>query len=561
MMKRILRLLGLFATLGLGACHDGAPLPVTPANPAGPAAGPGISLISGPGEAGYDPDLEALARLYDRQFHAFNAFGMGLNADIAVPPAWTEEREWIGRFLRESDGWDFEAFSGLPLFEVIGSWEKVAGLYGGVGLAADAFRYGVLRDRGYPAEEVTRARAHLLDGLEGLHTAVAITGEPGIIARGFHRTDIPGNAGLIPLTPLFDGAGNPLPEVKNNGTWRADNSGGLYPNVVWEDSCSRDMFIGWSAAFAAAWEVIRDDGTFPWALKDRLRADAREVALQLKVVRSSGFDLEIFDADGRTTFHGYLNESNYDRLYIPGMPIKNGMYSLMALGIVAALQYVAGDPEVEAYLYDTLIAERGLHTIARGNQIGVDLWVISNYSGVNMAFMGAWLALRYIEDPAVREDLTVALGDKLYDKPGGLRQPAEVAQSLYDFVFAAGTAGATAWDRMAREPDATAMDHGLRTLTEFPRPPYWDVARVNCDDEEIDSLRCTGEDGTRLDLLGYVGRGDKLVSRQPVPMRIRPPSNYHWRSNPYEVNGGGNGTRLIPGVDFRFAYWLGRWVR
>jgi len=84
---------------------------------------------------------------------------------------------------------------------------------------------------------------------------------------------------------------------------------------------------------------------------------------------------------------------------------------------------------------------------------------------------------------------------------------------------------------------------------------------VNCDEEEIERFRCTAEDGTRLDLLGYVGRGNKLVSVQPVPMRIRPPSNYHWRSNPYEVNGGGNSTRLLSGVDFRFAYWLGRWVR
>ena len=44
-------------------------------------------------------------------------------------------------------------------------------------------------------------------------------------------------------------------------------------------------------------------------------------------------------------------------------------------------------------------------------------------------------------------------------------------------------------------------------------------------------------------------------------MAIRPPSNYFWRSNPYEVNsGGGGGSLLLPGVDFRLAYWMGRWA-
>jgi len=321
------------------------------------------------------------------------------------------------------------------------------------------------------------------------------------------------------------------------------------------------MFIGWTAAFAAAWEVIRDDPAFPASLKARMRADAREIGLQLKVVRSSGFDLEIFDADGRTTYHGYLNEHNFDRLYLPWLPVRNGMYSLMALGIVAALEYVAQDSELESYLYDTLIGERGLHHISRENQLGVDLGVISNYSAYNMAFMGAWLAMRYIEDEAVREVIRPALHDKLYDRPDRGRQPVEIGQSLFDFVYAAGLAGASAWTPVASAPDPDALARGLRTLKEFPVPPYWELERMNCDEEEIRRFRCEAEDGTELDLLGYVGRGNKLVAAQPVPMRIRPASNYHWRSNPYEVNGGGDGTRLLPGVDFRFAYWLGRWVR
>jgi hypothetical protein len=59
---------------------------------------------------------------------------------------------------------------------VIASQHKVAGLYAGDGVAADAYRYMVLRDQGAPCDEVRRAREWLLGDLEALHVVVAITG-------------------------------------------------------------------------------------------------------------------------------------------------------------------------------------------------------------------------------------------------------------------------------------------------------------------------------------------------------------------------------------------------
>jgi hypothetical protein len=32
------------------------------------------------------------------------------------------------------------------------------------------------------------------------------------------------------------------------------------------------------------------------------------------------------------------------------------------------------------------------------------------------------------------------------------------------------------------------------------------------------------------------------------------------RSNPYEVNGDGDGSVLLPAVDFRLAHWMGRYA-
>ncbi len=177
-----------------------------------------------------------------------------------------------------------------------------------------------------------------------------------------------------------------------------------------------------------------------------------------------------------------------------------------------------------------------------------------------MVGQGLLMAQRYVTEPGARTDLITSLKWKFYSKPG-TRQPIEQGQTLYDFIYSAGSADASAYTPFPRRPDAEALAKGIATLKAFPEPPFWDIARTNCDDDEIASGSCVAEDGTPLDLLGYQGRGDTLIAVQPIPMRIRPPSNYFWRSNPYEPNGGGDGSRLIPGVDFRYTYWYGRWVK
>jgi len=550
----------------ISACGGGSP------SSAGSAAAPAVDyLLPGPHQPGFDAALERKATRYDRQHLLLNCAGNGINADAVVSPARPDDRRLIEDFLRATDGWDFEAWSGKPVFDVIAGFEKVAGLYAGVGVAADAYRYGTLRDQGYPRVEVDRAREFLRRGIQGLFTAVEITGADGVIARGFCRTDIPTSMAGQQTTPLFDPAGNPLPPEKNNGTWRMDNSPDRrFPQTIWEDSCSRDQFIGWVAAFAAVWEVIRDDAAFDRALKDRLQAYAGRIGRSLMVKRTGGpgslgraFDLEIFDADGRTTFHGYLNENCFDRVYLAWLPFKDGMYALMSLGIVAALAYCSEDPVLEEYLYGHLIGERGLDAIALDNQIGVNVWIQTNYSAVNMAFQGALLAQRYLREPELREKIRFVTETHLYknDPPRLTLQPEEYAYSLFDFTCAAALTGSSAFSPMtASRDDGGALERGTRTLYDFHEPPYWDEPVTNCDAQEIDSGNCVLNDGTRVRVLGEVGRNGDLITDKPIPQAVRPPSNYHWRSNPYKPNGEGDGSRLLPGVDFRYAYWFARWV-
>lgn len=526
-----------------------------------PACGSGAyaykTLIADPEDPGFDAALAAKVERIDRQFHVLNAFATGLNADASVPVAMTAERTLVDGFLQDTNGWDFDAHAMTPVTQVITAWSQSSGAYSGPGAAADAFRYGTLRDQGGDCAELDRARQHLLAAIEGLHIATAITGVPGVIARGLARKDLPGD-GAAPTTPLFDGQGNPLPPEKDNGTWREDNSGGKFSNYVWVDSCSRDMLVGWAIGYAGVWEVIRLDPTFPDDLKKRMQADAAAIVRSLRQVGDKGYDLEIRDADGRITMFGYMNENAIDTSYLMGA--HNGFQAIMAVGIVGAFNYVAEEAELDGYLYDELVAQRGLDVMARDNLIGVDLGTMSNYSNYNMAFDAGWLAHRYLCKEEPRAVIRQAVETSLYARPDKMRQPSEQKMTMYDFTYVAAHGGATV-EKPLGMVDEAATTRGIETLKEFPDAPFWDLEVLNCDDAEVTSTQCTTVDGTSLHLLGYVGRGDTLVSEQPVPMRTRPPSNYFWRTDPYKVNGGGDGSGLLPANDLRFTYWMGRWLR
>jgi len=525
-------------------------------------------LLAGPGQheaASYDEELARIARIRDRQFHVFIAHAHGVNTETNAPDE-GDNRQVITDFLNNTDSWDFEAETGKQVTDVITAWHKVAGMYGGAGVGADAYRYGVLRDQHYPEAEVTRAREILLAALDRVHMAVAITGNIGI-ARGFANRNFAG-AGEVETVPLFDGDGNPLPEPKNNGTWREDNSeGNQYPDFKWEDSCSRDMMIGWIIGWGAAWEVIRDDEDVPQSYRDRMRDDARVLMDNLRMLRQHGeeqYDLELLDADGRTTYHGYLHEENIDRVYTPG--VKNGFHAIMALGLLTTLETIAEDPDVTSYVYDEILGTRDFIGIIEDQMILVDVSLQTNYSNVNMAFDGVWLASRFLRGDEYRRRLREAARDEIYarrERDGTLkpRQPIEQSWTWYDWVHVSTLCGAGADSGCTEDIDEEALARGLQTMHDMPQPPFFEFERINCDEQEIASGDCTAIDGTHLTVLGYKGRNDSLITEEPVPMRIRPISNYYWRSTPYSPNGGSNGAGMYSGVDFRLAYWLARWVR
>ena len=514
------------------------------------------TLVPGPSEPNHDAALLQKMGGYERQVHGILSVPLGWGLEAFVPQ---NQRSVVETFINSGQS-DFKAATGKHPYEILSDYGEYGdlGMFGGVQAAGDAYRYMVLRDTGAPAAEVDAARTHLIRMMQGLHWYHQITGVPGVVVRGLRRiTPEPGDPplpGTPPQTvPLFDGSGNPQP-AKKEPTWRADQSGEL-PFLIWLDDTSKDQVDGWVFALGAAYDAAKDDPTIPNSVLQPLIDDARAVGhkwMEKHTFINKETDLVIVDADGRpTTFHDLSAEEASAGLVLD-TPV-NGFNAIMSLGMMRTFFHMTGDEKIGRYYYEELIGRRNYLQVAEDSVNLIYLKEQTNYSNVNMAFVAAYGLLRYETDPALAAHVRRILENKLY-APGVSRQAKGLKQSFFDFIYAGFRTEGT------KGPGGQAVADGLETLKELRSAPYWNDAVENCDAAETAALSCKGIDGTPITLSPKPGRGDSLVATAPLPMRIRPPSNFEWRSDPHAVNGGG-GTRLNPGAELLTAYWLGRLLR
>lgn len=529
------------------ATGDGAPTDA-------PSPPPGPRLIPGPGEPGFDAALAAKARAYDRQFHTFSAMPFGLSLDAMIPDP--VDRAQVAAFLAQDATDDYAAFTGgRAVRDIVTSYDEHGdlGMFAGAAAAGDAFRYIALRDAGADA---SRARAELLDAIAAFHVAATITGTPGTVARGIRRLDEPGVAPSVEPPP------STCPQAGDRGNrWRPDGSG-LYPGFIYNDNNSKDQLIGYVFALGAFWDAIALDPSIPQAVKDQLQRDARELARSLMTPVPLGFsgsaDLIVRDWHDCPTKHLDLNPrvvpvDGWDPLILgPSETTQNGWNAFAALGVMRTLYHVAGDDDLGRYYYDELVGARDYPTLATTGPVHVGAMYQegdpdTNFSNVNMAFVAAYGLLRYESDAALRARYEAILDRELWD--AGSRHDAEsTQQAFFNLLYAAFRTDGN---------DAATTARAVAQLGEFVDPPYWDDPVENCDANELAAGTCTAIDGTTQITLVAPNRGE---SRDPLPKRLRPPSNFEWRSDPRTVNGGG-GPRLDPGGDFRCAYWMGRVLR
>ncbi|RJO70191.1 MAG: hypothetical protein C4523_05675 [Myxococcales bacterium] len=523
--------------------------------------------------AGAYPALDEAVRHHERQFYELNArpFGLSLDAHVKDEAA----RATVESFLVQDESDDFVAATGVHPYTLLQSYGENGdlGFFGGVALVGTAYEYMTLKRDGGPEAALAAARARVVRAAQSWHIFYVVTSGNGVVARGIHRltseneSDPPLPPSGYDPVPLFDEEGKPLPQPKNNGVDREDNSGGVLPPGVWGwiDSASKDQLVGQIFGLTALYDAMKDDPDVDQALVAQLVEDARGVAEMLMTKRdisglegafgSGEYDLIIMDADGRPTFYHDLNPYSLEKIYFPLSSSQYNVFNaIMAIGVMKGLFHLTGDPDIEAFLYEDLLYERdflGKLTAFDGPD-AIDytyLGLNTNFDVPDMTAVALFLALYLEDDPEVTEPLRDFMERGWWRRDGESHTAALCKQPVWNSIYMAIT------DRGAPQD---LIDSTAALLEGFPLGAYWNDRRENCDADELAAMRCTAIDGETILTLDKVGEDGAWASGALDP-RIRPPSNFDARSNPFEVNGGG-GLRLNPGGDHLAAYWLGRYM-
>lgn len=520
---------------------------------------------------GWSPELDLHMDRQGRQFYEINALPFGLSLDAQAPPEW---RDVIRDWLADEEAPPLEEFAGQHPFTFLGPYGEHGdlGMFGGVAVAATAYEYRVLKRDGADPERLARARERVVRAAESWHVFYEVTGGGGVVARGILRL-VPEDPGDPPipnpdreLIPLFDGEGNPLPPVKTNGEYRADNSGGTLPadTWIWADSCSKDQLVGQVFGLVLLHDAMKDDPDIDPALVLRMAEDAKLVGARLRdvwdvatiggVAGEGLYDLVIPDADGRPTFFHDLNPYAVDAaLYLdPDGGVFYRFNLLMAIGVLKGLHHVSGDPAIESFLYEELLDGRAFLEMVNREEGAIDTvyaGILTNFSNVNMIATALWLGILLENDPQVTAELRTYLETMWWDRPDEPHRAKDVMMPFYTAVYLTLT---------DRGTDPALVEATRDLLLAWDLGPYEDPDRINCDEDEIEAGKCLAVDGKTELVIAGLDRSDQLVATAPLHPTIRQPSNFDARSNPFRVNGGG-GDRLNPGGDLLAAYWILRW--
>jgi hypothetical protein len=352
------------------------------------------------------------------------------------------------------------------------------------------------------------------------------------------------------LVPLKDDAGKPLPASKGD-TWRAPVASG-FDGWIWRDNTSKDQVSGYALAVTWLWEALHDDADAPKDVVDMIAADLVAFAktLMTPIPEKEGIDLVVRDADGRLTSYGDLNSrilsGTAAGIFAEDSTLQNGFNAALAMGIIRGAIHVSGDKVLEKYFYEDLVGRRHYPKHALNTATLMYTGESTNFSNVNMLAISLATLGRIESEPTVRADLQELI-EKFWEN-GSTRCASRISQPWYDVIVAG----------FGKSVRTEVPDRMRTTLAAYSPAPTFQRDRINCDDDEIAAGSCLAIDGTTtIALATKKGWGGGTVAQSIVPVSVRPDSNFLWRSDPHEINGGGS-NRLNPRGDWLAAYWLGR---
>jgi hypothetical protein len=235
--------------------------------------------------------------------------------------------------------------------EVTGMAFSDMAVWSGCYVAAQAFRYAVTGD--------SAAEQQIRRSIEGLHLLQAVTGKPGLLARGIKRWDEKG------------------PEV--GPEWHRGS--GTFSNYQWLGDVSADQVDGVIFGYGVAFDLVGDP-----ALKQSIAIYVRAIADHL---RDHGMTIQ--DVDGQRTKHGDLTAGLFTE------PLN----ALIALAVVKAAYHMSMDEKYQQQYLD-LVHRQDYHKRAvKARDPWWEVFTGVNHSDNNLAFLAYYTLLRYEKDAAL----------------------------------------------------------------------------------------------------------------------------------------------------------------
>jgi hypothetical protein len=407
--------------------------------------------------------------------------------------------------------------------DVVAWWSgENDGLFSGLVLAAEAYRYAVTKD---PA-----ARDALATLLRGERLRMDITGVPGLFTRQLIPPGVDGLAcptDLAAYVPSPDKRGNKWVRIGDDGCaqiveaneFRSTTHCGLDRFAGWcfLDNISQDEYSGHLFALGAVARLVDDV---------ELRAQATDMLTQVgHHLAANG--MQFVDWDGRPTQWG--------KVYPGAAGDTPGYLAILGLSFAATAATSTGDPELDQ-------SYRSLAWQDYFTQI--DQWLgpdgcQANWNNLSMLTAAFHHLLWNERDPQRRAPILAAFERELANPTATTRGILDQHNAWYDIMWAAqkplgpGTDG----------PAYAVVEDAVCQLRQFPRSNH-EVAR--------DTAALAGE--VCLD------RQDNSLAEVPFEIADRCAATFAYWGNPYARTTCGDAPTVIHQPSgFLLPYWMGRY--
>ena len=441
-------------------------------------------------------------------------------------------------------------------------------LWTGTYLAAEAFRYATARtkiatgeDVAFWGEQQAEAKARIDQIVAKYHLLINISknwdyelepsldppsfgggvfrGEPGYLMRACIPTDAPSWATWgEPRGPRVFG---PLDWDDGNQYWC-------------EDATSRDAYAGTTFGLLTAFDLVGPDD-------DELRAQIRD-----DVITMTTFALKYLWNTPRP--HGNISLppedlEEYSPVDVWGHDFENFISPLFVYVPMARLNMTqiarhvadeAGTPEQAAF-WEAVWAEE---LASQGSLLATSMEIDSfqpndGYYKFNLHHLTGYTTIRLEPDPAVRELLRQAFS--VMDNTTRDDVNAHFETITYALTGEAGRRD------LAIEHLREWLDYRARIDLGVPtnNSPGCDV-EFECvarDSLELVVRAADGSEAAAVTL--FPGTDARLRARRPLPVPLRPPTDFLWQRPPTQLEGFEGATRQAPGIDYLLPYWMLRY--